>query len=176
MVIIKKLDSFFSKLGHDISLFNPKPSLIVSAVTLCFGIISWLIGGTTDKAMVFFLFPRSAVPLGLMYFLWGISFAFVGLIIGGLLFGCEKYKKKDSLKTVIFIAFSLFFTFCIHSSFFRSLSPFLTFILIFVAEIFCFLAIMSAIRYHALWSICLILHFLWLFYNGYVSISISLIN
>jgi tryptophan-rich sensory protein len=176
LAIIKKLDSFFSKIGHDISLFNPKPSLIVSGITLCLGIISWLIGGSTDKAMVFFMFPRSAIPLWLMYFLWGVSFAFLGIIIGGLLFGCEKYKKKDSLKTVIFAVFSLFFTYCVYSAFFRSLSPFFAFLLIFVAEFFCFLAIMSAIRSHALWSICLILNLLWLFYNSYVSIAISFIN
>jgi tryptophan-rich sensory protein len=176
LVIIKKLNSFFSKIGHDISLFNPRSSLIVSAVTLCFGIMSWLLGGTTDKAMVFFLFPRSVPPLGLMYFLWCISYVFVGIIIGGLLFGCEKYKKNDSLKTVIFLAFSLFFTYCIYSAFFRSLSPFFAFILTFVAEIFCFLALISALRSHALWSICLVIHLLWLFYNGYISLAVLFIN
>ena len=46
-----KLD--LSKLGTFISV--ALIGLIVSGITLCLGIISWLIGGSTDKAMVFFM-------------------------------------------------------------------------------------------------------------------------
>ncbi len=176
MKFIKKISGFFNNIDHDIRLFNLKPSLITGGVTLALGLISWLIGGRADKVTLFFMFPRCAVSLGFMYFLWLFSFIFIGIVLGGVLFGCEKYKKRESTKAGAFIIISFIFTLCIYPLFFKCLSPFITFLFILLALFFCLLAIMSSIRIYALWSICLMVHFLWLFYNGYASFVIALIN
>ena len=176
MKAIKKISGFFDRIEHDIRLFNLKPSLIIGAVTLSIGIISWILGGRADKVMLFFLFPRSAISIGFMYFLWGISFAFIGLTIGGIIFGCEKYKKRESSKIVTFIIVSFIFTLCVYPTFFRGLAPFITFIFITISVFFCLLAIIASVRLYSLWSICLIIHFLWLIYNGYLAFAIAIIN
>ena len=174
--MIKRLSDFFNRFGRDIRLFKLKPSLITAAITLSFGIISWIIGGRGEKVSLFFIFPRSAISIGFMYFLWGISFAFIGFTVGAVLFGCEKYRRQDAIKTVIFIVISFLFTVCFYPIFFRCLAPFVTFIFILVSAFFCFVAIMSAIRLYSLWSVCLMLHLLWLCYNGYMAFAIALIN
>ena len=176
MKILRRIDNFFNGVNHDLKLFNAKSSLAIGVITLILGIISWFVGGRADRVTLFFIFPRSAMPLGLMYFLWAISFAFIGIILGGVLFGCEKYKRRDSTKIAVFLILSYLFSLCFYTVFFKTLSPFITFILIIISEIFCLLAILSSIRCYALWSLCMILHMLWLIYNGYVAISIALIN
>ena len=174
--IIKRISNFFDNISHDIRLFNLKPSLIVGAVTLCLGIASWIIGGRADKVTLFFLLPRSAISIGFMYFLWFVSFAFVGIVLGGVLFGCEKFKRREASKAITFIILSFIFTLCIYPIFFKCLAPFITLIFILVSAFFCFLAIMSCIRMYSLWTLCLMIHLLWLFYNGYLSFAIALIN
>lgn len=176
MKILKKFNNFFERIVHEVRLFNVKPSLILASITLAMGIFSWIIGGRADRAWLLFQFPRSAISIGFMYFLWGISFAFIGFSLGGILFGCEKYKRREAVKIVIFIALSLLFTLCIYPLFFRSLAPFFTFIFILLASFFCFMAIVSSFRMYSLWTLCLIIHFVWLIYNCYVAFAIALIN
>ena len=176
MNIFKKINCFFDKLSHDIKVFNPRVCLITAGITLLLGIFSWLVGGRADRVMVLYMFPRCALSLGLMYFLWALSFAFIGLVFGGLAFGCEKYKKREITKAIIFLLISFVLTLLIYCVFFKFAAPFFTFIIILMAEIFCFFAIMSSIRTNALWTLCLIFHLIWLGYNGYLSFAISIIN
>lgn len=173
---IKKFGCFFDRIEHDIRLFNLKPALIIGAITLSLGILGWIIGGSSDRALLLYMFPRSAISVGFMYFLWGIAFTFVGIIIGGILFGCEKYKRRESTKSAVFVIISLIFAICVHPMFFRCLAPFITFVFLLVSIFFCFLAIMSVVRIYSLWSICLMIHMLWLAYNGYLAFAIALIN
>ncbi len=176
MKILKKVSNFFERIEHDIRLFSVKPSLIIGSITLALGIFSWIIGGRADRAWLLFQFPRSAISIGFMYFLWGISFAFVGITLGGIMFGCEKYKRREALKIVVFVIISLLFTLCIYPLFFKSMAPFFTFVFILFAAFFCFMAILSAFRMYSLWSVCLMLHFAWLLYNCYLAFAIALIN
>lgn len=174
--LFKKIGCFFDRIEHDVRLFSLKPSLILGGISLCLGIFSWLIGGSTDRALLMLLFPRSAISVGFMFFLWGVSFAFIGIVIGGVIFGCEKYKRKDALKTTVFIVLSFIITLCIHPMFFRSIAPFFTCLLLLVSLIFCILAIISALRLYSLWSLCLMAHSLWIFYNCYLCFAIAIIN
>ena len=176
MKVIKRISGFFDNISHDIRLFSLKPSLIIGAITSCLGLASWIIGGRPDKVTLFFLFPRSAISIGFMYILWLISFAFAGIIIGGMLFGCEKFKRREASKAITFIVLSFLLTLCIYPIFFKCLAPFITFVFILAALFFCFLAIMASIRIYSLWSLCLMIHLLWLFYNGYLAFAIALIN
>ena len=174
MKIIKKIGNFFDRVEHDIRLFSLKPSLILCIVTFGLGIISWIVGGSIDRVSLIFIFPRSAVSIGFMYFLWALSFIFIGIVVGGILFGCEKYKRREALKILVFLSLSFLFKLCVHPLFFKA--PFFTFVFILVAAIFCFFAISAAIRLYSLWSLCLMLHLLWLIYNCYLSFAIALIN
>ena len=170
MKIIKKISGFFDRIDHDIRLFNLKPSLIIGAITLAAGIISWIIGGRADRVLLLYIFPRSAISIGFMYFLWGLSFAFLGIVMGGIVFG------REATKGIVFLIISFIFTLCVNPIFFRCMAPFITFIFILASVFFCLLAIMSTIRLYSLWSICLMIHFLWLIYNGYLAFAIAIIN
>ncbi len=176
MKIFKRVGCFLDGMGHDIRLFNAKPSLIIGGITLFFGIISWIVGGMGERLLLIYIFPRSALPLGFMYFMWALSFVFIGIIIGGVIFGCEKYRRKEAIKIAIFLAASFLFTIFIYPVFFRAMAPFMTFVIIFVSLLFCFLALMASVRIYSLWTLCIGVHMLWLIYNGYLSLCISLIN
>ena len=176
MKLLRKISNFFERIEHDVRLFSVKPSLIFGAITLVLGILCWIIGGRTDRVYLLFQFPRSAISIGFMYFLWGISFAFIGIMLGGIFFGCEKYKRREAIKTAIFVILSLLFTLCIYPVFFRCAAPFFAFPFILVSALFCFLAIVSALRIYSLWSLCLMIHLIWLVYNCYVTFAIALIN
>lgn len=176
MKLFKRIGCFFDRIGHDIRLFNPKPSLIIGAVALCLGVLSWVMGGRGDKALLVYIFPRSAFPLGAMYLLWALSFVFVGIVIGGMLLGCEKYKRKEAIKAVIFLTMSLLFTLFIHPVFFKAMAPFIAFMLVLIALTLCLLALLASARLYSLWTIMLGVHLLWLTYNLYILFCIALIN
>lgn len=157
-------------------MFKAKPSIIIGAVTLCLGLVSWIIGGSSDKVLLLYIFPRSAISIGFMYFLWGLSFAFIGIVIGGIAFGCEKYKHHEAMKIVVFLVISYLFMFCVHPMFFKCLAPFMTFIVLLASLFFCFFALLSSIKMYSLWSLCLIIHLMWVFYNSFLALTIALIN
>ena len=176
MKIIKRINTFFDRVSHDIRLLNIKPTLIISFVTFFLGVLSWIIGGRADKVMLFYIFPRGALSLGFMYFLWALSFAFIGFIIGGVAFGCEKFKKREAIKVVTFLLISFICLLCVYPLFFKSLAPLITFIFLLISTIFILLALISSIRIYSLWTICIILYALWLIYNTYIALIIALIN
>lgn len=176
MKIFRRINSFFDRLSHDIRLFNARTALLCGLITVTIGIFSWIIGGRADKVILLYIFPRSALSLGTMYFLWLLSFLFVGLIAGGVAFGCEKYKRREVYKILLFLCISYLFTLCVYPIFFKSLSPFITFIVILVSVMFCFLSLLASLKIYSLWSMFLLLHMLWLIYNGYISLSIAIVN
>ena len=176
MRLFKRINCFVDGIGHDIRLFNPKSSLVFGGITLILGIISWMIGGRGDKMLLVYIFPRIALPLGLMYFMWALSFFLLGMIIGGVAYGCEKYKRKESVKAVIFLVASYIFTLFIYPVFFRSMAPFITFLIIMISVFFCILAIVASSRIYSLWTLCIGIYLLWLLYNSYLSLCVALIN
>ncbi|MBE6673702.1 MAG: hypothetical protein E7596_01190 [Ruminococcaceae bacterium] len=176
MKFVRRINIFFDRIEHDIRLFAIKPSIILSCFSLFLGILSWVIGGRADRVMLIYIFPRSAISLEIMYFLWALSFAFIGLIVGGVIFGCEKYKKREAGKIVVFLILTLLFMLCVHPTFFKSLSPFFAFVFLLLAGFFCLLAIFASIRIYSLWTICLTMHLFWLLYNGFLALTITLIN
>ena len=176
MKVTKRINCFFDRVVHEVRIINLKKMIISGSIFLALGILSWIIGGKTDKLTIFFLFPRSAIPLGFMFVFWGIYFVVFGFIFSGVLLGCEKYKRQRAIKIGIYMCLSYLFTFCIYPAFFGGLSFLGAFVVILIAEFFCLLALHNAIKLYSFWSICLSICFLWLMYNGYVALSFSFIN
>ena len=176
MKLFKRINCFFDRINHDVRLFNAKKGLLFGVITLCAGIFSWLIGGRPDRITLLYSFPRCAIPIGFMYVLWALSFALFGVFLGGIIYGCEKYKRREVWKIVVFLTISYLFTLCMYPLFFRCISPFIAFLFMLIAQMFCMLAILASCRIYSLWTLCLGIHLLWLMYNGYVLLIFSLIN
>lgn len=176
MNIFKKIFSYFDSISHEIKLMNIKSCGIFSALFFILGIITWILSGKTDELVVLFIIPRAALPLPYAYILWGIYFAFTGFIFGGILFGCEKFKRQRSYKIAIFVVLMQIFSLCIYPMFFSIASPLLSFICCLLAVLFCILSIFASIKVYALWTICMFVNFLWLLYNSYVSLAFIFVN
>lgn len=176
MKLTNGINRFFDRICHEIRIIPLKKLLISGGVFLGLGILSWLIGGKIDKVSVFYLFPRSAIPIGFMFILWGIFFFIYGITFGGVILGCEKYKRHRALKISIYMLLSYIFVFCLYPIFFGAMSFFGAFIVILLAEAFCLLAILSSFKLYSLWTLSLSFWFLWLTYNGYVSLAFTFIN
>ncbi len=176
MNVLKRVMKYFDHLSHEIKLLDLKKSCIFSCVFLVLGIISWIIGGRVDKVTLFYIFPRCALPILYAFLLWGISFCFCGFILGGVIFGCEKYKRTRAYKIALFVIIMQIFTLCIYPLFFGALAPIVAFIITLVAMMFCFLAIMASFKLYCLWTVCLSIHFLWLLYNSYVALAFAFVN
>lgn len=176
MNIFKRIFSYFDHINHEIKLINLKACCIFASVFLALGITSWIIGGGADKVKTFFIFPRSALPVLYAFLLWGVGFAFLGFIVGGVLLGCEKYRRKSAHKITFFLIITLIFNLCVYPVFFGALSPIISFVLLLVSLMFCSLAIIASFRVYALWTVCISLYFLWLLYNCYVSLAFAFVN
>ncbi len=176
MNIFKRIIRYFDALSHDIRLLNLKNCCIFSVIFFILGIGSWIICGRIDDATIFYIFPRCAISIIYAYILWGISFAFVGFIFAGVIFGCEKYKRANAYKIALFIIIMQVFTYCVYPVFFGAVAPLITFILLLIAILFCFLAIMASFKFYCLWTICISIHFLWLLYNCYVCLAFAFVN
>ena len=173
---IRKISFYFDRASFEIRRIKRKYALIFMSIFLLLGIFSWLMGGKTDRVVFLYRFPRIAIGVGFMFFIWGISFAFCGLIFSGIILNCEKYIKHISRKICLYLALMQLFTLIIYPLFFGAVAPFLSFLSLSFAILFCFLAILSSFRYYSIWTICLILHIIWLFYNAYVCLAFILIN
>lgn len=176
MNLFKRLNRYLDGIGHDIRLFNPKAALITCVITLILGMITWFIGGSCNTVTLLYVFPRWAISTGIMYVLWAVSFLFIGIILGGIMFGCEKFKRREAIKATIFLFLSFIFTLCVYPTFFKALAPFITFILLLLSALFCLFALMIVKRIFALWTIMLGLYIFWLVFNGYLSLVFALIN
>lgn len=176
MNIFKRILNYFDCVTHEIKQINVKAGLICGIISLILGIVSWVIGGKTANVSLIFIFPRSALPLIYAFILWGVSFIFIGFIIGGLLFSCDKFKRQKSYRPLLFIALMQLVTLCVYPVFFGSLSPFISFILLLIALVFCVFSIISTFKYFPFWTICLIIHFLWLLYNSYIALAFAFVN
>lgn len=176
MKIFKRLNCFFDRIVHEIRLIKIKIVGISALIFLLVGILSWILGGRPDKVSIFFIFPRSALPLGWAYVIWFVSFAFCGFIFAGVLFGCEKFKQARAQKTSIFILIMYLFTLCAYPLFFGALKPIFAFFAFLFALAFCLFSIMSAFRIYSLWTILLSIHFLWLLYNLIVCLAFTFVN
>lgn len=174
--MFKRLCNFFDGISHDIRLLNIKKSAIFSLVFLLLGVFSWIIGGRTDRVTIFYIFPRLALPTGIAFFMWAISFLLCGFLFAAVLCGCEKYKRHRAQKTAILICLMFLFTLCVYPLFFGAMSPILTFFVLLIALLFCFFAIISAIKLYSLWTIMLSVHFIWLLYNAFLALAFAFVN
>lgn len=174
--MFKKISNFVDGISHDIRLLKLKKSIIFSVIFLVLGMLSWLVGGRTDKVTIFYIFPRLALPTGVALFMWAISFAFCGFVFSAIVFGCEKYKRHSAQKIGILLSIMFLFTLCVYPLFFGALSPILTFFALLLSLLFCFFAIVSSMKLYSLWTILLGIHFLWLVYNTFLSIAFAFVN
>ena len=176
MNLLKKIYNYFDNVSHEIKLIRLKPCAIFSLAFFLLGLASWFIGGSTNKVILFSIFPRSALPIAYAYVLWGISFAFCGFIFGGIVFGCEKFKRHHTFKICTFIIVMQIFVLCVYPVFFGAHSPFIAFVLLLLSAIFCIFSIIASYRIYSLWTVCLIFYLLWLIYNCYISLAFIFIN
>lgn len=176
MNVIKKILCYFDRVYCEIKMINIKACGIFSGIFLLLGIFSWIIGGRTDKVRIICVFPRSALPIVYEFILWGIAFAFLGFILGGVLFGCERYRRQIASKIALFIIITHIFTLCVYPAFFGAMSPIFSFVLLLISLMFCALAILSSFKLYSLWTVCLSLYFLWLIYNLYVALAFAFVN
>ena len=176
MKIINRISSIFDRISHDIRLTNIKPSLILASITLFLGIFSWIAGGRPDKVTLLYIFPRCAISLTIMYLLWAVYFICIGFTIGGITFGCEKFKKREAVKSTTLLIISFMCTLSVYALFFICLSPLITFLVLLVSAFFTFLALMTCAKIYSLWTICIVIHLIWILYNSYIAIIITLIN
>lgn len=176
MKLFRKISCFFDRITREIRMIRLKHILIFSLIFLLSGIVSWIIGGGTNRVMLLYIFPRSAINIGFMYILWGVSYIFCGAILAGVLFGCEKYWKHKTYKVALYVILMQIFILIIYPLFFGATAPFLSFLAIVIASTFCLLSILVCVRIYSLWTVCLCLHFLWLLYNGYICLAFIFIN
>lgn len=176
MNAIKRILNYFDRVYNEIKMINLKSCAICSVIFLCLGILSWIIGGRTDKIRLIYIFPRCALPIVYEFILWGIAFAFLGFVLGGVMFGCERYKRQMSSKISLFIVITHIFTLLVYPVFFGAMSPIISFVLLLISLMFCALAILSSFKLYSLWTVCLSLYFIWLAYNLYVSLAFAFVN
>lgn len=157
-------------------MIKRKFTLIFMGVFLFLCIISWAIGGKTDRVIFMYNFPRAAINITFMFILWGLSFIFCGFIFAGITFGCQKFRRHVSYKICLYMVLMQIFTFIVYPLFFGAIAPFVTFLSLFIAIFFCFMAILSSFSYYSLWTVCLSLHLIWLVYNAYICLAFMFIN
>ncbi len=174
--MFKKIECYFSGLYQEIKQINVRASASLGGAFLIIGLVSWILGCRSAHLASFYIMPRCALPYFYAHLGWAVSFFFVGVIFGGILFGCEKFKRKYSIKIAFLLAFAYFFSLCAHPIFFGNLSPFLTFIVLLASLLFCLLTIIASIRAYKLWTICLFVYLLWLLYNLYTTLAFSFVN
>ena len=140
------------------------------------GILTWILCGSVDSVTVFMILPRCALPIVYSYVLWAIAFLFTGFIFGGVMLGCERFKRSNAYKIALFILLTHVFTLCSYPVLFGAFAPLFAFLLLLLATLFCFLALMISIKQYCLWTICIALYILWMSYNSYVLLAISFAN
>ena len=117
LCFFRKISLYFDKVAREMRMIRIKYTLILSVISLLFGIISWIIGGGINRVILLYAFPRSAINIGFMFIFWGASFVFVGIILSGVLFGCEKYRRHSTNKIAICIILMQIFTLVIYPLF-----------------------------------------------------------
>jgi len=173
---LKRISCFFDKITHEIKLINLKNIIICSFGFLLLGILSWIIGGSTHRVIIIYDFPRSALKVGIMFILWGLSFLFCGAIFSGVLFGCEKFKRHKAYKIAFLIVLMHILALIVYPLFFGATAPFWTLLVLVTSILICFYTILNSYKIYSLWTILLSFHFFWLIYNAYICLAIIFIN
>ena len=150
--------------------------IIFAIMFLLLGIMSWIIGGKTNRVVLLYSFPRCAIGISFAFIFWGISFALCGCIFCGILYGCERYKRRISYKICLYISLMQIFILTTYPLFFGACAPFIAFLAFLISIFFCILAISSAFKHFSLWTVILSMHLLWLVYNSYVCLAFIFIN
>ena len=153
-MFFKKIECYITGLYQEIKQINVRACIIFGGAFLVVGALSWILGYKNAHLASFYIMPRCALPYFYAHLGWAISFFLLGVILGGVLLGCEKFKRRYSVKIAFLLLFMFLFALCSHPIFFGSLSPFLTFIVLLASLLFCLLTIIASIKVYKLWSIC----------------------
>ncbi|MBQ7760740.1 MAG: hypothetical protein IJ400_01680 [Clostridia bacterium] len=176
MKFFKIINCFFNRISSEIQKISYKKLGIFSAIFLAIGIISWIVGGRTDRISILYIFPRSALPITYAFIFWAFFFVILGGIIAGIIFGCEKYRRNRAFKIGFLLLITYICTLCVYPLFFRALMPLVSFFMLLLSILFCIFALLESIKLYSLWSICIFLEMLWLIYNAYVTLAFAFIN
>lgn len=172
----KNFCSFFNRINREIRLICIKKALIFGIVSMAIGILSWIFCGTTGKIIFLWTAPKGAMPIFFTYIIWAVSFFYIGFVFSGIIYGINKICRKLIYKDLLLLIIMQIFTCMAYPLFFCAIAPFLSFVSLLLACACCVMAIKSLLKYYSTWSILLIMHCFWLFYNAYIAISYSLIN
>lgn len=174
--IIERIYCSFDRITIEIKRINLKKLIFFGTSFLALGILLWISAGRISPIIYIYKFPSCAVSIPMMYALWVLSYFFCGAIFGGMLFGCERYRRHKTYKSLFFILLMQMCTYLIHPLFFKATAPLITFIIIVIAEVFCLFAIISSSKIYTMWTVLLSIHFIWLLYNSYISLAFAIIN
>ena len=176
MKCINRYNSFLNRIKNDFRKIKYKPALIVSLICFVLGLITWIFGGSAHRVLIIYAFPKSAMPLAIMYILWGFSYLACGFVLGALLFNCDIYRRQNNYKICVTIVMMQLFTLVAYPLFFGANSPFVSFLSFIISLVLCFFAISLIIKMKNCLSLFMIIHFVWLSYNAYITLAFSMIN
>lgn len=166
---------FFDRVSREIKRIKFKQSLIFALIFLVIGIVDCIISGSINPIFYMYILPKSTLSLPLFYIFWFVSLLFCGVIFSGIL-NVEKFRKNNTFKVILCVALMMLFTYISYPLFFISLAHFFTIVSLLCTMLFCLYAIILCKKISFLWTMCLSIHFLWLLYNFYICIAISIIN
>jgi hypothetical protein len=124
---MRKISCFIDRVKRETRVIKRKPSMIVAIIYLLVGIFVWIFGSRTRYMYFVFIYPRSALPIGVMFISWGISFLFSGFVLAQILMNCEKYKRHIAQKCSFLLVFMQLFCLISYILFFGAFAPFFSF-------------------------------------------------
>jgi len=176
MRCIKRISLFCKRMSNEFKRVKTHLAVLTGLLFVVLGIFTWSFSNDTHKIITLFSFPKYAMPIAVMYILWSIVYFMVGYSMVGLVTSCEKYKRIYAQKISLIIFMSLFFTYLSYLIFFSAFSPFITFLMLLVSALFCLFAFVECKKISCLWTLILLLYFIWLVYNMLIPLGFFIIN
>ena len=123
MKCFKIVKNYFKRCLNEYKRTSFKLGMLVGFIFLLIGIFVWSFGKQSHKILSVYLFPKFALPLIIMYFIWAIIYLCVGFAVFSVLFNCEIYKKYFAQKISFLLCMSILFSYfsCCASSSFQKL-------------------------------------------------------
>ena len=167
---------FFSRINKELKTVCTKRALILGLIFLAIGILNWILCSNGVRVACFWQFPRTAMPVFLVYFFWAISYFLIGVLISACFNGIERFRRHLIYKDILVLVIMQVFSYISYSLFWGASAPFLAFLALMIASCACLIEIVSLAKYFSVWTIFLSIHLMWLLYNAYVSLAFAIIN
>ena len=167
---------FILRINKEIKILCAKKALICGLIFLFIGIINWILCSNRVRVAFFWEIPKCAMPIFLLYLIWAVSYFLLGVMISACFNGIERFRRNLIYKDILILVIMQVFTYISYALFLGASAPFLAFLSLFIASFACFIEIICLGKYFSLWTIFLVIHFLWLLYNAYICLAFAIIN